>query len=577
MYGVPKYKEPFWLRGKKEIFMMATALVAVTTIIRFSPNNELAQNSPEIVENQFITKQVSSAYKVLFNGKEVGYVERAEQADEVVEKAYTSLKKKLGYDPEIKTEITLEKVENTEVSINHYDVAARMEIALHGMVGTEKKKAYVVKVGNDFTVALPDEASAKEVLRKAQEKFLDNDVVVNVDLKTDPYNSLVTTPKLQVYNPEEERVFVTSANTTEAEEKHNPIEAVSSVVNAVKEKIQDNTPVVVEAESVNSGGIDTSKQENAVEEKKEKADNNEKLLEVSMPKDVLIAESFVEPDKIVDIETATELLTQNKVEEKVYTVEKGDSPSLIAEKNGMGLSKLYELNPNLEEGKAVIHVGDELVVNAPEPLLKVVAKYETVYEQPILKTVIEEKDPSQFVGSSKIKEEGSDGLQKVTAVITKVNGKQVSSQVLDTQVVTEMQPKIRLVGTKPLPPKATTGRFIYPLKNFILSSKYGYRWGSFHAGIDLAAPRGTTIMASDGGSVVQAGWNSGYGYCVTIQHSNGMKTLYGHMSKVSVSVGQRVAQGEKIGEVGSTGYSTGNHCHFEIYINGTRVNPLKYL
>ena len=64
---------------------------------------------------------------------------------------------------------------------------------------------------------------------------------------------------------------------------------------------------------------------------------------------------------------------------------------------------------------------------------------------------------------------------------------------------------------------------------------------------------------------------------VKIQHSNGTQTLYGHMSKVCCTVGQKVAQGEKIGEVGSTGNSTGNHCHFEIYINGTRVNPTKYL
>ena len=251
---------------------------------------------------------------------------------------------------------------------------------------------------------------------------------------------------------------------------------------------------------------------------------------------------------------------------------------MIAEKNNMGLSKLYQLNPNLNEGKAVIHVGDEIVVTAPEPLLKVIAKYETSYHEPILKTVVEEKDPTMYVGSSKIKSEGKDGVQNVTAVITKVNGQQIATQVTQTEVLTKMEPKIRLVGTMPLPPKATTGTFIYPLKKFIFSSGYGYRWGSFHGGIDLAAPRGTTIMAADGGTVTHAGWHSGgYGYMVTIQHTNGTKTLYAHMSAVSCTVGQKVAQGQKIGEVGSTGNSTGNHCHFEIYVNGVRVNPTKYL
>lgn len=577
MYGVPRYREPFWFKFKKEIFMATAALIAVSAITRFSPENQTAQTNQEIVENQTLTKHVSKAYKIIFQGKEVGFVERKEQAKELVEEAYVSLKKKLGFDPEIKTDISLEEVQDVEIPADHYDTVAKMEIAFNSVVDSPKTKAYVVKVGNDFTVALPDEESAKEVLRRAQEKFLETDMVVDVDLKADPYNSLVTTPKLSVFNPnEKDRQLVTSSNPTEKEEQSNPIAAVSNVVNVVKDKIQNSASEKEELPSQVSPAI-AEVQLEAKEKVSKEENSGEKLLEVNMPKDVLIAESYVDSSKILDVEAATELLTSNRVEQKTYTVQKGDSPSVIAEKNDMGLSELYNLNPDLENGSAVIHVGDEVVVTAPEPILKVVAKYETRYEEPILKTVVEEKDPNQYVGSSKIKEEGRDGLQSVVAVITKVNGKQVATQVQSTEVISEMQPKVRLVGIKPLPPKAATGKFIYPLRNFILSSKYGYRWGSFHAGIDLAAPRGTTIMSADGGTIVQAGWNSGYGYCVTVDHGGGVKTLYGHMSKVSVSVGQRVAQGEKIGEVGSTGYSTGNHCHFEIHINGTKVNPLKYL
>ena len=573
MYGVPKYREPFWWKHKRELCAAVAAAVVITTITRFSPGYP-AQSSQMTAGNQVVLKQVEKAYKVEFNGKEVGLVEDWETADEAAEKAYTALKKKLGYDPELDTAVTLKEVKNAKISSdNYYDLMAKLEIAFSSKIEDTKQKAYVVKIGNAFTVAVADEESAKEVLRRAQEKFLDTNMVVDVDLTADQHNRLVTTPKLLVFDPEKkERSLVTSGDPTAADVKRSPLETLNGIVAAVKDKLSGESAAAGAQEA--GGVIDISEAQVA----QAAPANNEKLLEVSLPKDVLIAESYVAPNKIVDVETATNLVTQNRIEQKVYYVEKGDSPSVIAEKHNMGLSKLYQLNPQLQNGTAVIHVGDEIVITAPEPLLKVIAKYETTYNEPILKTVVEEKDPTMYVGSSKIKEEGQDGLQNVKALITKVNGQQVASQVLDTEVLTEMQPKIRLVGTMPLPPKATTGKFIYPLKRFIFSSGYGYRWGSFHGGIDLAAPRGTEIVASDGGTVIQAGWNNGgYGYMVKIQHSNGTQTLYGHMSKVTCSVGQKVAQGEKIGEVGSTGYSTGNHCHFEIYINGTRVNPTKYL
>ena len=90
-------------------------------------------------------------------------------------------------------------------------------------------------------------------------------------------------------------------------------------------------------------------------------------------------------------------------------------------------------------------------------------------------------------------------------------------------------------------------------------------------------PIGTAVMASSGGTVTRAGWGSGYGYVVYIQHADGRETRYGHLSKVLVSVGQKVSQGQKIALSGNTGRSTGPHLHFEIRINGQAVNPLNYL
>ena len=97
-----------------------------------------------------------------------------------------------------------------------------------------------------------------------------------------------------------------------------------------------------------------------------------------------------------------------------------------------------------------------------------------------------------------------------------------------------------------------------------------------HTGTDIGARYGADILAANGGTVTLAGWNSGYGNCVIIDHGGGKATLYGHMSAYSVSKGQTVSKGQKIGSVGSTGNSTGPHLHFEILINGTAVNPMQY-
>ena len=98
-----------------------------------------------------------------------------------------------------------------------------------------------------------------------------------------------------------------------------------------------------------------------------------------------------------------------------------------------------------------------------------------------------------------------------------------------------------------------------------------------HEGIDLAAPTGTPIKAADGGTVVSAGWHSNYGYMIIIDHGANTRTLYAHCSKLNVSAGNKVYQGQVIGLVGNTGRSTGPHCHFEIHINGRTVNPANYV
>lgn len=127
-----------------------------------------------------------------------------------------------------------------------------------------------------------------------------------------------------------------------------------------------------------------------------------------------------------------------------------------------------------------------------------------------------------------------------------------------------------------------SGTFIWPC-NGPITSPFGYRthpiFGTtiYHAGMDIGVDYGTPIHAADGGTVILAGWCGGYGNAVIIDHGNGLQTLYGHNTSVAVSEGQAVSQGEVIAYAGSTGYSTGPHCHFEVRENGEAVDPMGYL
>ena len=176
--------------------------------------------------------------------------------------------------------------------------------------------------------------------------------------------------------------------------------------------------------------------------------------------------------------------------------------------------------------------------------------------------------------------EGSDGRETITSSVERLNGNEilrtVTDEVTDKAPVTEQIVK----GMVERPVDRTKGYFIWPAQG-VLTSTFGYRnieiGSSNHKGIDIAGDYYDYVVAADGGEVVYADWMSGYGYLVIIQHDNGYETYYAHNAELNVYVGERVAQGEVIAFMGSTGNSTGVHCHFEVRIGGEAYNPLYYL
>jgi len=301
-----------------------------------------------------------------------------------------------------------------------------------------------------------------------------------------------------------------------------------------------------------------------------------RILDVYLSKNVTASIDEVKPSQVLSVNDALKLLQKGTLKEEKYTIKEGDVLGSIAEKHGLKLKQLLELNPGVTED-TVLQIGDQLNVTVYKPFLDVVVKRETNKKEEIKYTTKTVENSSMYKGDTKVVQNGKNGEKSVTYVTNEVNGKTTKKDVVSEVIVKKPVEKIVHKGTKVVPSRGT-GNFAWPTNGGYISSKMGWRWGKMHKGIDIARPSNYTIKAADNGKVVFAGWDSGgYGNKIIIDHGNGYRTVYAHLKSISVSVGQTVPKGSKIGIMGSTGYSTGIHLHFEIYKNGQLQNPLNYL
>lgn len=201
------------------------------------------------------------------------------------------------------------------------------------------------------------------------------------------------------------------------------------------------------------------------------------------------------------------------------------------------------------------------------------------------KTVYQETDTLPL-GYESVQVRGKNGSRRVFAQQILVDGKKRYQTVVATQMIKAPVDRVVLIGAQKYNDKTqlgdgkATGVFIWPLPyTKQISSFFTNRWGVMHGAIDIAngSTNGKPIIASDGGTVVEAQYHNSWGNYVLIDHGNGFKTRYAHCSKLDVKVGDKVAQGQYIAKVGNTGYSTGPHLHFEVIKNGVLVNPLNYV
>ena len=272
-----------------------------------------------------------------------------------------------------------------------------------------------------------------------------------------------------------------------------------------------------------------------------------------------------------------EKLSTDSVKEVVYTIERGDTLESIAENHGVTPEEIEADNVNVDVN--TLPVVSTIILHEVAPIMTVRITEVRTYEKKTDYETIKKKDKELYEGYTEVDQKGEKGVSEVTDRTLSINGEIVETENLETDVKKEPVEKIVRIGTKERPPTVGSGTYIWPANpgTYVVTSEFKWRWGRQHQGIDMGCSTGNDVLASDGGTVVHAGWMGGYGNLVIIDHQNGIKTYYAHNSSLCVSVGDKVFQGQHIAEAGNTGNSFGSHIHFGVLDHGTFKNPRNYL
>lgn len=501
----------------------------------------------------------NSYYEVTLEGQLVGSV----KDPEVVEEAFLDARAKISRETEglvlADVAYSMERVPKLLGSTMDTDTLSdAIYQELRKDVETAKKKAYLMKI-NEFTVTLGSYQDVMDVLYATKNRFDENNEF-QINIVSDADRELnVYTVQVSKYD---------TAQTKEVLENTNNFAGVEAAFAGIGEYDVTQAVENVVTKTVTEEELSLPEEEGQEEETKQVTGDG--LKDVTFSERVEIVEAYVSEDEITPTAEAIDLVTKDTEKNQIYEVQPGDSLSVIANSNGLRVAEVLALNEGLEE-TTVLQIGDEIVITVPEPELSVTSVEESTYEEDYTAETQYIDNDDWYTTETVVRQEAAAGHREVTALITRKNGTEEGREIIAETILTEAVPEIIERGTK-IPPT-----YIKPLSGGRFSSGFKMRWGRMHKGVDWACPTGTAIMASCGGTVVQAGWMGGYGNCITIRHPDGRQTRYGHLSKILVKSGQSVKQGEKIALSGNTGRSTGPHVHFEIIINGSQVNPLNYL
>ena len=281
------------------------------------------------------------------------------------------------------------------------------------------------------------------------------------------------------------------------------------------------------------------------------------------------------------------LLYGDNYNEKVVTINPGDSIESVAFNNQISVQEFLIFNPQYTSRDNLLVPGTEAIISTIDPKIQIVVETHEVVDKETNFATVEQYDETMIQGNEVVIQEGENGLERVTQNVKSINGQISYVDPENKETIKSSISKIVNIGTRYIPNVGSTSSWGWPTDSgYTLSSYYGYRpaifGSSFHSGLDIAGTGyGSNVYAANNGEIVTMEYHYSYGYHIIINHNNGYYTLYGHMSRFApgLSVGSTVERGQVIGYVGSTGSSTGPHLHFEIRTCNSyncTTNPLSY-
>jgi murein DD-endopeptidase MepM/ murein hydrolase activator NlpD len=321
--------------------------------------------------------------------------------------------------------------------------------------------------------------------------------------------------------------------------------------------------------------IEKNKAENKEVEIPELQPGESKVVDIDFSTPILIRKAQTSLNELVSVDEAITRIKEGTLHTKEHIIQEGETVESITEKYHLTMEQFFTLNPRLVL-VPVIRTGEQVTVTEKKPFTQVLVYEATRTQNEIPFKIEKQEDSTLEKGEVKTVQQGQKGLEDVTFTVRKSNGMTIQKDILNKEQVKVPVPEIQKIGTKVIPSKGT-GSLSWPAVGGYISSHMGSRWGRQHKGMDIARPSNRSILAADNGTVAFAGWDGDYGNKIIINHNNGMRTIYAHLSSISVSTGDVVQKGSKIGVMGSTGQSTGVHLHFEVYKNGVLQNPEDYL
>lgn len=287
-------------------------------------------------------------------------------------------------------------------------------------------------------------------------------------------------------------------------------------------------------------------------------------------------------ESIMEYSELEALLTSAQQEAVYFTATGEETLSDIALAGQITVDLLKERNPDFETARDTFkpEAGTSLLVSRAVPYLQVQKAFLYSEVVPIEHATEEVTNESMPLGRRVVQTKGTDGEQRVFYDYVYIDGELVQTVPREdlTEIITPAVTEVVEVGTGAAlgnPGGGYSGSYAWPLPDWTGMSR-GFL-GAAHRGLDLNAPYGTPVYASNAGVVIVAGWHWSYGNYVMIEHPDGIVTLYAHNSALYVQAGDPVGQMSPIAAVGSTGVSTGNHCHFEVQVNGVQVDPLGFV